>query len=160
MTEEKPSFDDQPGTAQDSWAEVGQQFARLGESIAAAFDSAWQDEATQDYVQQMREGLEKMAGSVAQAVDDAARSSEGQKVRDEAEKAVSNAREASKQAMENARPQVLSALEQINLKMNEMIERMRAAQPGASSKPEAAREAATDPAEEPEDELTDASQVW
>jgi len=141
---------------QDTWGEVGQQFAHLGESIAAAFNSALKDETTQGFMQQMRVGLEKMAGAIAKAVDDAAHSPEGQKFRQEAEKAVTSATTAGKQTVENVRPQVLSALEQLNIKIHEMLDRMRTAQPATPPAP--APEPEAQPA--PSDELTDPMQVW
>ncbi|MEJ5308296.1 MAG: hypothetical protein WHX52_00870 [Anaerolineae bacterium] len=143
-------------SAQDTWSEVGQQFARLGESIAAAFNSALKDETTQGFLQQMRVGLEKMAGAIAKAVDDAAHSPEGQKFRQEAEKAVASAATAGKQTVETVRPQVLSALEQLNIKIREMLDRIRTAQPGTP--PEPTPEPGTKSA--PSDELSDPLQVW
>lgn len=141
---------------QDTWSEVGQQFAHLGESIAAAFNTALKDETAQGFMQQMREGLEKMAGAIAKAVDDAAHSPEGQKFRQEAEKAVASAATTGKQTVETVRPQVLSALEQLNLKIREMLDRMRTAQP-STPQPQTPEPQAQDA---PSDELTDPLQVW
>jgi hypothetical protein len=144
--------------AQDPWAEVGQHFARLGENIAAAFTTAWKDEGTQGFMQQMREGLEKMAGAIAGAVDNAAHSPEGQKFRQEAEKAVASAATAGKQTVETMRPQLLSALEQLNVKIREMLDRMGQAQPKTSPAP--APEPEPEVKDTPSDELTDPMQVW
>ncbi len=141
---------------QDPWAEVGQHFARLGENIAAAFTTAWKDEGTQGFMQQMREGLEKMAGASAGAVDNAAHSPEGQKFRQEAEKAVTSAATAGKQTFENVRPQLLSAMEQLNIKIRELLDRTGQAQ--SKTPPEPAPEPEVQPA--PSDELTDPMQVW
>lgn len=168
MTEERKFYEqaeeqEQAQTqAQDPWAEVGQHFARLGENIAEAFSTAWKDEGTQGFMQQMREGLEKMAGAIAGAVDNAAHSPEGQKFRQEAEKAVASAATAGKQTMENVRPQLLSAMEQLNVKIREFLDRTGQAQSKTPSAP------APTPAPEPEpeakdtpsDELTDPMQVW
>jgi uncharacterized membrane protein YccC len=137
---------------QDPWAEVGQQFAHVGESIAAAFTTAWKDEGTQGFMQQMREGLEKMAGAIAGAVDNAAHSPEGQKFREEAEKAVASAATAGKQTVETVRPQLLSALEQLNVKIRELLDRMGQAQSKTAPAPEAE--------DAPADELSDPMQVW
>jgi GH15 family glucan-1,4-alpha-glucosidase len=144
--------------AQDTWGEVGQQFAHLGESIAAAFNSALKDETTQGFMQQMRVGLEKMAGAIAGAVDNAAHSPEGQKFRQEAEKAVASAATTGKQTMENVRPQLLSALEQLNIKIREMLDRMGQAQPKTPPAPEPTPE--PEAKDTPTDELTDPMQVW
>ncbi len=142
--------------AQDPWAEVGQHFARLGENIAAAFTTAWKDEGTQGFMQQMREGLEKMAGAIAGAVDNAAHSPEGQKFRAEAEKAVASAATAGKQTVETVRPQLLSALEQLNIKLREMLDRLHTSQPSTPPEPAPEPEAKSAPT----DELTDPMQVW
>lgn len=139
-------------SADESWAEVGQQFTRLGESLAGAFASVWQDETMQEYVRQISEGAEKMAEATTQAVENAARSPEAHKLRAEAEKAANTARDTGKQAVESARPQLVSALEQLNVKLNELIDRINASQAGPPQEPEAE---AT-----PADEPTDASQVW
>ncbi len=161
MAEEEHKFYEQAEEAaqtptQGTWSEVGQQFAHLGESIAAAFNTALKDETTQGFMQQMRVGLEKMAGAIAKAVDDAAHSEEGQKFRQEAEKAATSAYAAGKQTVENTRPQVLSALEQLNIKMREMLDRMRDVQP--KTPPEPTPEPETK--DTPPDELTDVMQVW
>jgi len=142
--------------AQDPWAEVGQHFARLGENIAAAFTTAWKDEGTQGFMQQMREGLEKMAGAIAGAVDNAAHSPEGQKFRQEAEKAVASAATTGKQTFENVRPQVLSAMEQLNVKIRELLDRTGQPQPKPAAEADPEPEAKTTSS----DELTDPMQVW
>jgi len=143
-------------TTQDTWGEVGQQFAHLGESIAAAFNSALKDETTQGFMQQMRMGLEKMAGAIAKAVDDAAHSPEGQKFRQEAEKAVTSAATAGKQTVETVRPQLLSAMEQLNVKIREFLDRTSQTQPKTPSTPTPEPEAQNTPS----DELSDPMQVW
>jgi len=163
MGEEERKFYEQAEEqtqAQDPWAEVGQHFARLGENIAAAFTAASKDETTQGFMQQMREGLEKMAGAIAGAVDDAAHSPEGQKFRQEAEKAVASAATAGKQTVETMRPQLLSALEQLNVKIRELLDRMGQAQPKTPPAPATEPEPAPQAEESPSDELTDPMQVW
>jgi len=159
MVEEERKFYEQTEEpaqtpTQDPWAEVGQQFAHLGESIAEAFTTAWKDEGTQGFMQQMREGLEQMAGAIAGAVDDAAHSPEGQKFREEAEKTVASAQAAGKQTVETMRPQLLSALEQLNVKIREMLDRMGQAQPKTPPAP------APEAEDAPSDELSDPMQVW
>ncbi len=156
--EEHKSNEQAEGQTQEPWAEVGQQFARLGESIAAAFTTAWKDEATQGFMHQMREGLEKMAGAVAGAVDNAAHSPEGQKFRQEAEKAVASAATTGRQTVETVRPQLLSALEQLNLKVRELLDRLRDTQP--KTPPQPAPEPEAEATNTPSDELTDVMQVW
>lgn len=163
MTNEERKFYEQTeeqAQAQDAWAEVGQHFARLGENIAAAFNTTWKDEGTQGFMQQMRDGLEKMAGAIAGAVDNAAHSPEGQKFRQDAEKAVASAATAGKQTVDTVRPQLLSALEQLNVKIREFLAQTGQPQPqttpGPAPEPEPEPEAQTAPS----DKLTDPMQVW
>ena len=167
MTEERKFYEqaeeqEQTQAQEDPWAEVGQHFARLGENIAAAFSTAWKDEETQGFMQQMREGLEKMAGAIAGAVDNAAHSPEGQKFRQEAEKAVASAATAGKQTVENVRPQLLSAMEQLDVKIREFLDRTGQAQPKTPPAPAPAPAPELEPEakESPSDELTDPMQVW
>ena len=59
MTEEQ--------TTHEAWSEVGRQFQSLGESLAEAFRTAWEDEGNRQQLRDLQTGLEKMANDVAQA---------------------------------------------------------------------------------------------
>lgn len=134
MSEEKktPTAEQENDDMRGSWAEVGQQFASLGESIATAFRSSWDSDA----VEQMRDGLDSMAKTVSKAVDDAATSPQGQKIRTEAEKAVGSVRDAGEKTVEEIRPHLISALEQLNAKMEQMVTHMREDNAPAESEPD------------------------
>ena len=111
-------------TSSDAWKEVGDQFAAFGENLAAAFRSAWEDEGNQQALQDVKDGLQSMAASVAQAVDDAAASPEGQKFRADAEEVAKSAYEAGAQTVDEVTPQVVSALQQVGDGLKQMFDRL------------------------------------
>jgi hypothetical protein len=116
MTDEK--------TTGEAWCEVGRQFQVLGESLAAAFRAAWEDEENRQHLQGMQAGLEAMIEQVGQAVKEASASPEGQRVREGAERAVDSARVAGKQAWQEARPHLISALRQASDELQKMVSRL------------------------------------
>ena len=118
MTEEQ--------TTNEAWSEVGRQFQSLGESLAEAFRTAWEDEGNRQQLRDLQTGLEKMANDVAQAVKEAGESPEGQRVREEAKKAAGSARAAGESAWQDARPHVLSALRSVDAELQKIISRMEA----------------------------------
>jgi len=120
-------------TTQEAWRQVGGQFQALGESLAQAFRTAWESEENRQHLRDMQSGLEAMVG---QAIKEAGASSEGQKVRQEAEKAVASARAAGERAWQEAQPHLLSALRQANAELQKMIGRLEE-KPPASQVPAA-----------------------
>ena len=46
--------DGAPHTSSEAWQEVGKQFQTMGESLATAFRTAWNDEQNRKKVQEMR----------------------------------------------------------------------------------------------------------
>ena len=120
MTEEQ--------TTHEAWSEVGRQFQSLGESLAEAFRTAWEDEGNRRQLRDLQTGLEKMANDVAQAVREASESPEGQKVREETKKAAGSARAAGESAWKDARPHVLSALRSVDAELQKIISKMEAAE--------------------------------
>ena len=116
MTEEQ--------TTQEAWRQVGGQFQALGESLATAFRTAWEDEENRQHLRDMQAGLEAMVGEVGQAIKEAGASPEGQKARQEAEKAVASARAAGEQAWQETQPHLLSALRQVNAELQKMMGRL------------------------------------
>ena len=70
----------------------------------------------------MKDGLQSMASSVAQAVDDAAASPEGQKFRADAEEAAKSAYEAGAQTVDEVSPQIVSALQQVGDGLKQMFD--------------------------------------
>ncbi|MCJ7533123.1 MAG: hypothetical protein MUO64_19140 [Anaerolineales bacterium] len=107
-----------------NWEEVGQQFQALGESLAAAFRTAWENEENRQQMQNMKAGLEQMVNQVSQAIKDSAASPAGQQVRGEAKKVASTLRTAGEQTAQEVRPHLLTALRQIEEELQKLINRM------------------------------------
>ena len=118
-------------TTEETWREVGGQFQALGESLAQAFRTAWENEENRQHLRDMRDGLEAMVDKVSQAIKEASVSPDGQKVRQEAQMAAASARAAGEQALQEARPHLLSALRQINAELQKMIGHMEEEQPAS-----------------------------
>jgi ElaB/YqjD/DUF883 family membrane-anchored ribosome-binding protein len=120
---------------EESWREVGDQFRALGESLSRAFRTAWESEENRQHLQGVKSGLKAMVDQINQAIEDAGTSPEGQKVRQEAERAVESARAAGEKALQEARPHVLSAVRQINAEMERWAGKMEERGPGAEERP-------------------------
>jgi len=118
-------------TTEEAWREVGGQFQALGESLAQAFRTAWENEENRQHLRDMRAGLEMMVDEVGQAIKEASASPEGQKVRQEAQKAAESARAAGEQAWQETQPHLLSALRQVNAELQKMIGHMEEKQPAS-----------------------------
>jgi ElaB/YqjD/DUF883 family membrane-anchored ribosome-binding protein len=133
MNEEQqvPSTENEPaGSQSDSarhdagWQEVGRQFQVLGESLAQAMRTAWENEETQRRVQEMRTGLESMVQDVNKAIEDSASSPQAQKVREEAGRTVESLRSAGEKTAQEVRPQLIEALQQLNNELQKFVNRM------------------------------------
>ncbi|MBE0699450.1 MAG: hypothetical protein IH586_21210 [Anaerolineaceae bacterium] len=122
--------------SQSSWQDVGQQFKELGESLASAFRTAWENEENQRRLQEMRTGLESMVKEVGKAIDDSAKSPQGQHFREEAEKTVDKVRTAGEQTVQEVRPQLISALQQLNTELQKLVDRMEKHSPPPAEKDE------------------------
>lgn len=133
MTEEnKIPPEDSGSTMEGSWQEVGRQFQALGESLAQAMRSAWENEETQRRVNEMRTGLESMAREVGKAVEDTANSPQGQRIRSDAERAADSVRSATEQTVQEVRPQLISALQQLNSELQKLIDRVESKRSGST----------------------------
>lgn len=108
----------------DSWQEVGRQFQELGNSLAQAVRTSWENEETQRRLQEMRAGLESMAQQVGKAIDDTANTPQGQRVRENAGRAAESLRSATEQTVQEVRPQLITALEELNHQLQKLIDRM------------------------------------
>jgi hypothetical protein len=106
------------------WQEVGRQFQALGESLAQAVRTAWENEETQRRVHEMRGGLESMIEDVREAIDESSKSPEAQKLRAEAGRTVESLRSAGEKTAEEVRPQLINALEQLNNELQKLVNRM------------------------------------
>ena len=109
----------------EAWQEVGKQFQALGESLAAAFRTAWNDEQNRKRVQEMQQGVEAMVNEVGQAIRETAKSPQAQQARSEVLKAAESVRVAGEQTVQEVRPHLLTALRQLNDELQKLIGRMQ-----------------------------------
>lgn len=112
----------QSAFSEETWKEVGRQFEALGESLAAAFRTAWQDENNQRRVQEMRAGVESMLTEVSQAIQEGSQSPEAQKLREDAAKAAETTRAAVEKGAQEARPHLLNAMKEVSQALQRAIE--------------------------------------
>jgi methyl-accepting chemotaxis protein len=112
-------------SAEGSWQEVGKKFEELGASLAYTVRTAWEHEETQRRLQEMRTGLEAMVRDVSQAIEDSANSPQGQRIRQDANRAAETVRSATEQTINEARPQILNALQQLNEEIQKLTQRMQ-----------------------------------
>jgi hypothetical protein len=138
MTDEQttqPSEQPQP-TPSDAWHDVGKQFKALGESLATAFRTAWEDEENRRRAQSMKSGLEAMVNELGQAIKETSASPEAHKVRTEAEKAAQTIRVAGQQGWQEARPHLVSALRQLNTELQKAIGQLEQEESAAQATPQ------------------------
>ena len=127
MTDEKTVPDQEKPQAEQegSWQEVGRQFQTLGESLAAAMRSAWEREENRKRLEEMQNGLESMVDEVGKAIKDTTNSPQAQQVKEEAQKAAGSFSNAFEQSAQEVRPQLLSALRQVNVELQKLIDRLK-----------------------------------
>jgi hypothetical protein len=113
------------GSSSQAWHRVGEQFDALGKSLARAFQEAWHDEANRQALYEVELGLKSMSRAVADAVDEAANSPEGQRLRADAERMAQSAHEAGKQAVDEARPQLLAAFQSMQQGLQAAIDSLQ-----------------------------------
>jgi hypothetical protein len=126
----------------DAWREVGKQFEVLGETLASAFRTAWNDEQNRKRMQEMQHGVESMLNDVAKAIDETIKSPQMQQTKTEVKKVAVTVKTAGEQTFQEVRPQLVSALSQLNAELQKLVTRIE-----TKSTPEAAPEAK--PPEEP-----------
>ncbi len=111
-------------SAEQSWREVGKQFEELGATLAQTVRAAWEREDTQQRVQEMQNGLEKMVQEVRGAIDDSMNTPQGQRIREDANRAAESLRTACEQTVQEVRPQIINALQQLNNELQQWINKM------------------------------------
>ena len=124
MSDEQTNQTTSESTTSDAWRDVGKQFESLGNSLANAFRTMWEDENTRRHMREMQNGLETMVSQVDKAIKEAASSPEGQKARTEAERAAQSLRAASEKTWHETKPQVVSALRQLSAELQKTITKL------------------------------------
>ena len=125
--------DGAPHTSSEAWQEVGKQFQTMGESLATAFRSAWNDEQNRKKVQEMRTGLESMLNDVGKALDETAKSPQAQQAKVEARKTAESLKAATEHTAQELRPLILDALRKLNDELAKFVTRMETPKPAASA---------------------------
>jgi ElaB/YqjD/DUF883 family membrane-anchored ribosome-binding protein len=118
-------------SASEAWQEVGQHFQALGESLAAAFKTAWQSETNRQHLQELQANLEAMADKVSQTAKEVAASPEVQQVRGGVEKVAQSVQAAGQQTMAEVQPRLLDALHQVKAEIEKIINRLEEETPPA-----------------------------
>jgi uncharacterized membrane protein YccC len=141
---------DSPGQDTD-WAEIGQHFWVLGQSLTTALKAAWQNEENRQQVHKLkstlsqmlghttsevsetseispklgthplRTGLQEVVEQVGQAVKEVVESPEFRQARLEVEKAAQPAQAAGQQAFHEIQPYLLTALRQLRSGVDKLI---------------------------------------
>ncbi len=138
MTENSniPPNDPNKTTPQDPWKEVGRQFQQMGDSLAAAVRTAWNDEENRRRVNEMKAGLESMVKQVGDAIQDTANTPEGQRVRENMHRTADKLVNAGEQTAQEIRPHLINALQQLNNELQKMVNRMEERQAEHKSGPD------------------------
>lgn len=132
MTDEAKPQDSQQSGPADPWAEVGQQFRKLGDSLAAAFSATWQSDEAQQYMHKMQSSLNDVASQLNEAVKSATDSEQGKKMQAEFEKAAKTAQAQGEEVVQQVRPHLLEAFRSIRQEIDRAISQMEKTPPAAS----------------------------
>jgi hypothetical protein len=119
-----------PGQETD-WAEIGQHFWVLGESLTNAFRAAWQHEENRQQLHKLQTGLQEVAEQVSQAVKGVVESPEFRQARLEVDKAAQPAQIAGQRAFHEIHPHLLTALHQLRSEIDKLISRLEQPLPDA-----------------------------
>jgi ElaB/YqjD/DUF883 family membrane-anchored ribosome-binding protein len=127
--QQAPNKSDAPNTpntpnSKEAWEEVGKQFETLGKSISAAFSAAWQDPANRAELEKIKVSIKQMADDVEKAVNEAAASEKGQKIKTDVEKAAQSMADSARETYEEVKPQVASALKQAGDQLHKLVNKI------------------------------------
>lgn len=129
MSDQQPRKD---SDMNDAWQEVGKQFQKLGESLAAAFQTTVNDESTRQSMKDLQDGLESAVQGIRGTVQKGVSELEQNNFGEQARQAADSLKNAGEQTVEEVRPHLLSALEQLNRELERWIQNMHG-KPGESS---------------------------
>lgn len=106
----------------DVWQEVGKQFQKLGESLAAAFQTTVNDESTRASMKDLQDGLESAVQGIRSTVQKGVSELEARDFGGQARQAADALKNAGEQTVEEVRPHLLSALEQLNRELDRWVQ--------------------------------------
>jgi hypothetical protein len=124
----------------DAWQEVGKQFQRLGESLAAAFQTSMKDEATRQNMKDLQDGLESAVQGIRGTVQKGVNELESRKFGEQARQAADSLINAGEQTVDEMRPHLLSALQQLNRELDRLIENMHSKPGGPAGEEDKTKE--------------------
>jgi len=127
MTEEKQDKET-VSPASEAWEEVGQRFQSLGESLAAAFKSTWENKETQAQWEKVKADVEAAANDIGRAAQQTAATEEAQKAKAEAYKTAAAAQQAGQEIMDDIKPHLLTAFRKIRSELDQVIGSMEASE--------------------------------
>ncbi len=127
MTEEKQDKKTVP-SASKAWEEVGQRFQSLGESLAAAFKSTWENKETQAQWEKVKADVEAAANDIGRAAQQTAATEEAQKAKAEAHKTAAAAQQVGQEIMDDIKPHLLVAFRKIRSELDQVIGSMEASE--------------------------------
>ena len=134
MTEEQQGKKTEAPT-NEAWQEVGQRFQALGESLAAAFKSTWENEETQAQWEKVKADVEAAANEFGRAAKETAATEEAQKAKAEAYKTAAAAQQAGQEVMNEVKPHLLTAFQKIRAELDQVISSMEASEKAAKKPP-------------------------
>lgn len=123
----------------DAWQEVGKQFQKLGESLAAAFQTTVNDDSTRASMRDLQDGLESAVQGIRTTVQKGVSELDARDFGGQARQAADSLKNAGEQTVEEVRPHLLSALEQLNRELDRLIQGMQGKPPeppGEGAKPQ------------------------
>ncbi len=127
MSDQEPRKETESNAA---WQEVGRQFQRLGESLAAAFQTAVNDETSRKNMKDLQDGLERAVQGIRGTVQKGVSELESKNFGEQARQAADSLIDAGEQTVEEVKPHLLSALEQLNRELDRMVRSLQS-KPGS-----------------------------
>lgn len=122
----------------DAWQEVGRQFQKLGESLAAAFQTTANDDSTREHLRDLQDGLESAVQGIRSTVQKGVTELEARNFNEQARHAADSLIDAGEQTVEEVRPHLLSVLEKLNVELDRWIDNLNnkpAEPPAGEEKP-------------------------
>lgn len=130
--ETREQNNEMPGSSTgEAWEAVGKSFQVLGESLAQAFRSAFDNDENRTHIEKMQSRVEEIFSEVGQAIKDNVNSPQVQQIQDEAAKAVRSLRDTGEASVQEIRPHVLSALRRMNEEIQRVIDDLEKNEPGS-----------------------------
>lgn len=123
MSEESSQQETKKPTGE-AWEEVCKQFQTLGESLAAAFRSSFNDDATRQHFKSMQKGLEGLVDEVGRVIKENKDLPDVQQFKQDARKVADDLVEKGEKTVQEVRPHLLDALKAVNAELQKLTERM------------------------------------